>query len=225
MEILAIIPSYSNISYCTNTPQPVLQDSAAQQVWSTWGAGPWDLFIIDSAGQTNAIFNLYSYDLNYPSNREIITQALLDAAQVTDSDGDQLPDDWEMQYFGYLNAGPAMDSDGDGSDNWTEFAFGTDPTNPASMVALHPELKTVGQEKFLSLTFRRRAGSWVNYIVETSTDLVHWTSSPDAVAQTRPPVNLYDGTGMAEVSYSLTRSFTNAASAFLKVRAVVGSAQ
>src|SRR5258706_16424560 len=52
-----------------------------------------------------------------------------------DSDGDGLPDDWELRYFGSLSAdggGPGDDPDHDGMSNLEEYQSGTDPTNPAS---------------------------------------------------------------------------------------------
>jgi hypothetical protein len=50
-----------------------------------------------------------------------------------DSDGDGLPDDWEQLYFSSaVGADPAADSDGDGTDNWTEYVAGTDPTDANS---------------------------------------------------------------------------------------------
>jgi len=50
-----------------------------------------------------------------------------------DEDNDGLPDYWENLYFGhYWYYGPNDDPDGDGNNNLTEFADGTDPTNPLS---------------------------------------------------------------------------------------------
>lgn len=51
-----------------------------------------------------------------------------------DSDGDGLPDSWEIAHFGNLNQTSAGDSDGDGVSNLQEFFDGTDPTNAASVL-------------------------------------------------------------------------------------------
>jgi hypothetical protein len=49
-----------------------------------------------------------------------------------DSDGDSLPDWWEMFYFGTLAYGPADDPDRDGWNNLDEYRAGTDPTSVGS---------------------------------------------------------------------------------------------
>ncbi|NIQ37675.1 MAG: hypothetical protein GTN81_03695 [Proteobacteria bacterium] len=46
-----------------------------------------------------------------------------------DVDGDGLPDDWEIAYFGDLGQGPTGDYDGDGLDNLEEFQRGTAPSS------------------------------------------------------------------------------------------------
>jgi hypothetical protein len=56
-------------------------------------------------------------------------------ALPADSDGDGLPDPWEMRYFGALDAAdgaPDADPDGDGLINRDEFLAGTNPMDPES---------------------------------------------------------------------------------------------
>ncbi len=61
-----------------------------------------------------------------------------------DSDGDGLPDWWELFYFGTLDWGPNDDPDGDGYGNFAEYGDGTDPTDitsvPAPPAILHTPL-------------------------------------------------------------------------------------
>lgn len=50
-----------------------------------------------------------------------------------DSDGNGLPDSWEIEFFGSIGVNPNEDSDGDGTTNMMEFVAGTTPTSPASV--------------------------------------------------------------------------------------------
>jgi hypothetical protein len=60
-------------------------------------------------------------------------------AASDDTDGDLLPDSWEILYFGNLNQNGSGDPDGDGINNATELAEGTNPNHAAS---LRPRLTT-----------------------------------------------------------------------------------
>ncbi len=51
-------------------------------------------------------------------------------ADLYDTGGDTMPDDWETEYFGDTNQEPEDDYDGDGLNNLGEYQLGTDPTNP-----------------------------------------------------------------------------------------------
>ena len=44
-----------------------------------------------------------------------------------DSDGNGLPDWWELKYFGAIGQDPNADPDGDGLTNLQEYAMGTNP--------------------------------------------------------------------------------------------------
>jgi len=58
-------------------------------------------------------------------------------AFVPDSDGDGLPDTWELGYFGSIaGVGPDDDPDGDGHANLAELRTGTAPHDPGSVLRL-----------------------------------------------------------------------------------------
>jgi hypothetical protein len=50
-----------------------------------------------------------------------------------DTDGDGLPDSWETEQFGSLNATATGDPDGDGTTNMMEYLAGTNPLSVASV--------------------------------------------------------------------------------------------
>lgn len=59
---------------------------------------------------------------------------LLVQSTIVDTDGDGLPDDWELAYFGNATStnNATGDFDGDGLDNWGEYRAGCSPIDPAS---------------------------------------------------------------------------------------------
>lgn len=59
----------------------------------------------------------------------------LTAIFSADSDGDQLPDSWEMQFFGNLAQNGDGNPDGDGSSNRAEYQSGTNPNAAETLAA------------------------------------------------------------------------------------------
>ena len=57
-------------------------------------------------------------------------------ASMTDVDGDEMADEWEMAEFGNLSQSAQGDEDQDGFSNLQEFLAGTDPTDGNSMLRL-----------------------------------------------------------------------------------------
>lgn len=51
------------------------------------------------------------------------------ADYISDTDGNGLPDAWEIEYFGHIGVDPYGDPDGDGMNNIAEFTYGSNPTN------------------------------------------------------------------------------------------------
>ncbi len=85
-----------------------------------------------------------------------------------DSDGDGIPDSWELAHGldPFTPADAALDPDGDGRTNLSEYLAGTDPQKPGDPVRLSVELDRdgVGEVSFPIEAYR-------NYRVEQSTNL------------------------------------------------------
>jgi hypothetical protein len=73
--------------------------------------------------------SVYVADISEPSNDATVTWSFTISTQMTDTDNDGLPDDWEIDHFGDLRQNPSNDTDGDSLTNIQEYNLETDPTN------------------------------------------------------------------------------------------------
>jgi hypothetical protein len=108
---------------------------------------------------------------------------------LVDSDGDRLPDAWELTYVADLNTlgGPNDDYDGDGMTNLEEFIAGTDPTDPTSYLKVEPATVTS------PATVQFMAFSNKTYTVQFNDNLSSgtWSNLANIVTRTGiPPVRL-----------------------------------
>lgn len=91
-----------------------------------------------------------------------------------------IPNDWEIQYFGSTTAcHPHVNSDGDGQTNYEEWIGGSDPTDPRSTFAIS------------SIALAENGG----------TVLFHWPTLPDR------RYDLYCSTNCAKPWQTLAKSF------------------
>lgn len=90
--------------------------------------------------------------------------------QIQDSDGDDLPDAWEIEFDldpnNSLDA--KLDPDGDGADNLSEFVAGSDPRDASSVLIILVERSAEG-----NLVFRFNAIRGRHYVLESRTTPEH----------------------------------------------------
>ncbi len=155
-------------------------DAAGRLVWSIQPGGQATHCSYDAAGNLTAV-------------------AVVTPAQ--DSDGDGLPDTWEVRFSPSAGArGAADDPDGDGLIDLQEFAFARLPDRPDGGGLTPLSLETGAGGAHLTLRYRRpvQGAATLDYIAEASSDMKTWSGAADAV-ETLAPVPQGDGTELVTV--------------------------
>jgi hypothetical protein len=98
---------------------------------------------------TPAIGQAGTYEIIFKASDGFLTdtqRVVLTIHSIYDSDGDDLLDAWEMQYFGSLDRDGTGDFDQDGISDLEEFLYGSDPTieehAPTTPVIISPQTET-----------------------------------------------------------------------------------
>jgi hypothetical protein len=97
-------------------------------------------------------------------------------APGTDSNGDGIPDAWELQNFGTINIDPNADPDHDGMSNRQEYLAGTNPNNPLDYLKITSESFGTGGT---TATLRWNSVLTRQYYIEKTLNLKSspWTDS------------------------------------------------
>jgi len=199
---------------------PWLQDGPPNSAWDAWKVTWRDVRILNGRNQLVGVYNLTANDLSLVANRTTLKQMFLAAAVWVDSDHDGLSDDWEMLQFGNLSMVAAGDPDGDGADNFAEYAFGSNPLNGGSKPVFKSVVRGAGASRQFGVVFQRRAGHGVDYFIEGSPDVLQWTGGFPTVTASEPFTNLYNGTGTGRSEYRLVAPIPSQPAGFLRVRAI-----
>jgi hypothetical protein len=121
---------------------------------------------------------------NYPANWFVgaPTAAGPNTTNPLDTNGDGLPDAWQIHYFGSITSPDARldaDPDHDGFNNLQEYLAGTDPTDPNSYLKL--DSVEVGQTNS-AVRFNAVAGKTYT-VLSTSSLFSGWSKLADVAAQ------------------------------------------
>lgn len=172
--------------------------------------------IVGATGDTLLVGNLPLIGTNLGNFSVIISNASgvitsTPAALWSDSNGNGMPDWWELKYFGNLNQPALGDYDGDGVDNLDEYLEGTDPANPKSFdprlnieaghgsVFVSPDLPYYTMGQLVTLTA----------VPEPGQGFVEWTGSAHG---TKTSISLFMNTNeyvTATFGYSLAEALDN----------------
>ncbi len=124
--------------------------------------------VLVSADGRSAIFQSFAFGLvsgDFNAASDIFHAALVPPAKV-DTDGDELPDAWELWNFGSLAQNGSQDTDGDGVSNSTEYRVKTHPAEATSRLELF--LPAVAGDR-VNLAWRSVPG--VAYLAERASDM------------------------------------------------------
>jgi hypothetical protein len=161
-----------------------------------------ELVVLDHRNEVILSFDLASSPIDgatHAAQRAVVRDALRAAAALPDTDGDRLPDAWELDAFGRLDAVSADTPTASGLTALLAYGFGQSPH--AANDALGLRLTRGGDGTQLSYTRRlaRRPNLLWNF--EHSQNLATWMPWLDLTGGT--VTTQYDGTGTERVTHTL----------------------
>ena len=159
---------------------------------------------------TGTNYASFAWSTNLPHSRGSLNgcQTIPGGGNPNDEDEDDLPNDWENQYFGgTTNANAGADDDGDGQSNLDEYIAGTVPVLPSGSTNFfrgNSFSATAGSVSYLSVTGR-------SYRLWANTNLVYGSWEPVGGPQegTGSEQSLSDGSGTTSTAYRISVQLTN----------------
>jgi len=120
--------------YSTNSRVAALPNGTAHTIL-------WDAQTDLGAGlSANVLLRARAQDISLIGEWSAPTSFMIDTRIDPDSDGDGMPDAWEVQFFGSLSQNGGADSDQDGSSDLHEYIADTDPTDAKSRLQIGIQL-------------------------------------------------------------------------------------
>jgi hypothetical protein len=170
-----------------------------------------EVVVLNHRNEVILSFDLASKPIDGPTHatqRALVRDALRTAAALADSDGDRLPDAWELDEFGRLDA---VATDTPTACGLTAlFAYGVGQAPHAASDAMGLRLTRGGGGYLLSYTRRLGRRPALLWKLQHSQDLALWLDWPDLTGGTI--VTQYDGTGTERVTHSLPGGGASSAS-------------
>jgi hypothetical protein len=111
----------------------------------TNGLFAWDFVSTNSFNSTNAA--VFVADDQQGQTNSVVTNSASIVVPF-DWNANGIADDWEWGYFANLTNGATGDNDADGSDDYTEYVAGTDPTNAQSLFQVNQIVDSAGQTNY-----------------------------------------------------------------------------
>lgn len=133
--------------------------------------------------------------------RSPVIVRVLEGESATDTDGDGIPDAWELDHFGSPTAADAgADPDADGMSNLEEYVARTDPNDGQSVF----EIEAMAATPEPTISFQSKPDR--RYTVEAKGNLTEtnaWETLLDDVTGTGGALEVADGEGMDRRSYRI----------------------
>lgn len=180
-----------------------------------------ELVILNQRNEVVLTFDLSAKPIDGTSHadqRAVVRDAIRSAAALTDADGDALPDAWEIDEFGSVDAVTADSPTPSGLTALAAYAIGQSPH--AGDPTRAPRLVRSGST--LSLTYTRRVDRRPSLIwtVQQSDGLTAWTDwSPPSLASA---ATQFDGSGTERITHPLPIPGTGFSTWRMHLRVVSG---
>jgi len=161
-----------------------------------------ELVVLDHKNEFLMGFDLSSQPINgasHATQRAVVREALRTASALADTDGDDLPDSWEMDEFGSLDAVSSETPTPSGLSALLAYGLGHPPQVATESMGL--QISRTGFDITLTYTRRLTQRPALMWSIQRSEDLKNWNDWIDLTGGER--TTLYNGSGTERVTHRL----------------------